>query len=142
MHDDADSATIIEVAAHVLQKRYKQLRQHGKLLNELNIEQRHLARIAGKKLRYAAEFFSSLYPSGKADTFLQKLAQLQDVLGTLNDIAVTDRLSHQLAGDHPDLIVGEALHIVSGWSACEVTHKLADMDRVWRTFAIHKPFWH
>jgi CHAD domain-containing protein len=141
MQDATAAAAVTEVAEHVLQKRYKQLRQHGKLLGELGVEQRHLARIAGKKLRYAAEFFSSLYPPGKADAFLQKLAELQDVLGTLNDIAVTDRLSHQLAGDHPDPVVGEALHIVSGWSACHVTHKRADMDRVWRTFAAHKPFW-
>jgi inorganic triphosphatase YgiF len=141
MQKDA-AMPIVELAERTLQKRYRQLRQHGKLLQEMDAKQRHLARIAGKKLRYAAEFFVSLYPSGKTQPFLQKLAELQDVLGTLNDIAVTDRLSCQLAGDRTDQGVDEALQLLDDWSEQRQAQQLNRMDVVWQSFAAQKPFWH
>lgn len=58
----------------------------------LDARRRHKFRIQAKKLRYAAEFFSSLYASKRAakrrERFLTALERLQDGLGDLNDIAV------------------------------------------------------
>jgi CHAD domain-containing protein len=54
---------------------------------------RHEARIAAKKLRYASEFFLGLGPKARADLyrpFVKALAELQDRLGVLNDLAVAE----------------------------------------------------
>jgi len=136
------NANVMEVAEAMLRKRNKQLRRHGRLLREVNTEERHLARIAGKKLRYAAEFFTCLYPQDRTRPFLNGLAGLQDVLGTLNDIAVTAVLVRKLAGRRPTRELDEALHIFSGWNGCHAMHKLAHMDESWQAFAAQRPFWH
>jgi triphosphatase len=104
-------------------------------------EERHQSRIAAKKLRYAAEFFSSLYPVGKSRAFVRTLANLQDVLGVLNDITVTENLLRHLIGNRPDRTLDEALHIFTGWNACNAMHSLENMDKAWRSFAAEKPFW-
>ena len=132
---------ITEIAQAILRKRNKQLRRHGRLLHEVNTEERHLARIAGKKLRYAAEFLACLYPTSKTVPFLQGLAGLQDVLGTLNDIAVTQALLQNLADHRPSRLQTEALHIIAGWGGCHAMHKLAHLESAWKKFAIELPFW-
>jgi inorganic triphosphatase YgiF len=141
MQDDPKARSITEIAEGMLQKQYKQLQKHGKLLSEMNTEQRHQTRIAGKKLRYAAEFFVSLYSPRRTEPFLQKLADLQDVLGMLNDITITKVLAHRLAGEHSDKALHEALHILSGWNGYRATHEVPRMDAVWKVFAAQKPFW-
>jgi len=133
---------VLEIAEGMLRKRYKQLRRHGRLLGEMSKEERHLARIAGKKLRYTAEFFECLYAEDRTQPFLHRLASLQDVLGTLNDIAVTSGLIRRLAGNRPNKALDEALHIFSGWNGCYAMQKLAHMDNTWQAFAAQKPFWH
>src|SRR5262249_53666616 len=66
----------------------------------LNAERRHKLRIAIKKLRYASEFFSSLFAGRKRDARLKRfskmLEDLQDALGTLNDIASHKQVARQL----------------------------------------------
>jgi inorganic triphosphatase YgiF len=138
---EADNWHVLDIAQEALSKSHKQLYQHGEHLMHMHQEARHQTRIAAKKLRYAAEFFSSLYPVGKSRTFVRKLANLQDVLGVLNDITVTENLLHQLIGKCPDRTLDEALHIFAGWNACNAMHSLANMGRAWRSFAAQKPFW-
>ena len=52
---------VVELADSLLTKRYKKARKLGRVFDSLTIEERHLLRIELKKLRYAADFFSSLY---------------------------------------------------------------------------------
>lgn len=54
--------------------------------------QRHRLRIAVKRLRYATDFFGSLYDHQAVEPFATRLAALQDSLGYRNDIAVARRL--------------------------------------------------
>ena len=125
----------------MLGKRNKELRLHGQRLVHMHPEERHETRIAAKKLRYAAEFFSGLYPAAKARAFNQSLAQLQDVLGVLNDIAVTENLIHRLIGRRPVRALDEAFHIFNGWNGCNAIHGLAHMESAWNRFAGTAPFW-
>jgi len=136
-----DSPAVSVIAEDMLQKRYKQLQKQGKLLSELDAGQRHEMRIACKKLRYAAEFFTSLYPPRVTASFLQKLAHVQEVLGMLNDIAITKALAYRLAGEHSDKTLDEALHILCGWNGHHATQELSQMDVVWQAFCAQKPFW-
>ena len=132
---------VIHIAHAILSKRHKQLRQHGKRLGQMHPEERHQTRIAAKKLRYAAEFFASLHPSGKSHAFIHKLAQVQDRLGVLNDIAVTEKLLQQLLGTRPDRTLDEVRHIFAGWNACNAMHSLDHLDQAWKEFSEQKPFW-
>ncbi len=140
---DAPAAdlSLQELAKAVLGKRNKELRQHGQRLVHMHPEERHATRIAAKKLRYAAEFFAGLYPSAKTRNFIQSLAQVQDILGLLNDIAVTENLIRRLIGQRPTRPLDEALHIFNGWNGCHAMHGLAHMETTWQKFARATVFW-
>lgn len=134
-------AKALSIAKASLTKYHKQLRQTGKSLSNLSPEERHATRIAAKKLRYASEFFASFYSSAKSKSFIRKLTQLQDQLGVLNDMIITESLLHQLIGSYPKGVLNEALHIFTGWNACNATHGLVVMDKAWRKFISQKSFW-
>jgi inorganic triphosphatase YgiF len=79
------------LAEEELGRRWKKIIKRGRNLVELDPEERHQVRIEIKKLRYAAEFFESLFKSGGAKkrkrAALSTLEALQETLGELNDIA-------------------------------------------------------
>ncbi len=57
----------------------------------------HRVRIHGKKLRYALEFFRSLYAEDELEPLIASLKNLQDMLGLNNDLAVQEEtLTHHL----------------------------------------------
>ena len=80
----------------MLEHHQRRLRLRGKQLEEGSVKARHQLRIAVKKMRYAIEFFESLYPAKKMRRYADGLAMLQDQLGARNDAAVADRLLRQL----------------------------------------------
>ena len=77
-------------AVEELTRRRRKVKKEGKRLTELNPAERHALRIRVKKLRYAAEFFSKLFPGKKQRKreLLASLKKLQDALGDVNDVAV------------------------------------------------------
>jgi triphosphatase len=89
---DQGALRIRVFATEQLARRLRKVRKRGKALAQLDAASRHKFRIQTKKLRYATEFFSSLYGSNRAmkrcKQFLPALERLQDGLGDLNDIAV------------------------------------------------------
>jgi len=131
----------LDIASIILTKRYKQLLLSGKRLTHMLTEERHATRIAAKKLRYAAEFFASLYSSKKSRSFIKNLSHLQEHLGVLNDIATTENLLLRIIGPQPGRALDEALHILSGWNACNAIHNLTQIDEDWQIFTAKKPFW-
>jgi CHAD domain-containing protein len=78
-----------------LARRWRKVRNKGRVVAKLGAHSRHKLRIQTKKLRYAAEFFASLFTSRRAakrrKQFLAALESLQDALGDLNDIAVHEK---------------------------------------------------
>ena len=87
-------------AAEELSRRRKKLLKIGKHLDKLSAVRRHELRIAGKKLRYAAEFFANLFPgkssAKRLNTMIESLKDLQDALGTLNDIESRKEFTREL----------------------------------------------
>jgi len=138
---DTKTHRVLDIATATLTKRHKQLRQRGKHLEHMHPEARHAARIAAKKLRYASEFFTSLYPSAKSRSFIRKLSQLQDCLGVLNDIATTEKLLRQLIGTSPDIKLDEVQHLFAHWNASNKIHFVANLNENWLAFVSQKPFW-
>lgn len=96
-----------------------------------------------KKLRYAAEFFRSLYGDKEVARYLKRLSALQDDLGHLNDVATAEMLMGRLAGESAE---GEGLWrigggMVIGWHARGVTQLEPCLVRDWHKFAKATPFW-
>lgn len=60
-------------------------------------EELHQARIAVKKVRYAAELFRDLFPGAKVRAYLRGLAKMQEYLGAANDLETAERLLNELA---------------------------------------------
>ncbi|HEY2534606.1 MAG TPA: CHAD domain-containing protein [Xanthobacteraceae bacterium] len=90
---------VVDAASAELRRRSKKIRKQGKKLAKLDARHRHKLRIKTKKLRYAAEFFSGVFPSKKSarrcGKFISKLKAVQDALGDLNDIRVHQRLARE-----------------------------------------------
>lgn len=126
-------------AAQMLARRYRQVCRRGRQLTALTAEQRHALRIAAKKLRYATEFFSGLYPGKATRRYIQALSQLQDEFGMLNDQAVAGRLLAQIGGG--GRLSDRASGVIVGWYACKTHSQLADMAQVWKRFHRRKVFW-
>ena len=80
----------------VAKRLHHELRDAGRGLARARPAQRHKVRIAAKRLRYATDFFRSLYPAKSVKRYIKRLAALQDVLGQLNDAVVAKRLFGEL----------------------------------------------
>ncbi|WP_188910880.1 CYTH and CHAD domain-containing protein [Salinarimonas ramus] len=109
-------APVAEFAARLLRKKRKRIAREGADLAALDADTRHEVRIEVKKLRYATEFFESVFatPHVAGETakearkqakkaarkatarhaaMLSLLETLQEDLGALNDLAVGARMS-------------------------------------------------
>lgn len=88
-------------AQSVLDRFWRKVRKRGRIVRDLDDEDRHELRIAAKKLRYAGEFFAGLYADAQSvcdrDAFLAAMVAMQDGLGDLNDIATERSLAKELA---------------------------------------------
>lgn len=133
---------ILELSPHLLDKRHKQLLKLGENLAALTAPERHALRIAGKKMRYAAEFLAHLYPGTETQSYLKAQSRLQDILGVLNDHVVTHRLLGELEGKGaPDALQARAIGEIIGWNACQASVNLAALSQVWTIFKSQKRFW-
>ncbi|WP_042443145.1 CYTH and CHAD domain-containing protein [Azospirillum sp. B510] len=134
---------VIGLADHLLNKRHKKARRAGHGFAHLPVAQRHQLRIALKKLRYAVEFFRSLYDDKPVRRYIQQMAAFQDALGHLNDVATATRLLHELHDDGSRSTPGEprAAGIVIGWHARGVADTEAALVALWHEFLDTKHFW-
>src|SRR5262252_660578 len=105
------------------------------------VAQRHRARIAAKKLRYAVEFFAPLYSRPRASDYIDALAKLQEALGKLNDLATAGRLVSELAPKDASRETAEAVGIVRGWIAASTMNELGHAAKARRALGRLKPFW-
>jgi inorganic triphosphatase YgiF len=113
--DDVRKREVVEFAGITLDRVRKRLKKHGQALAEVDDQQRHEARKDAKKLRYAAEFFGSLFDDKRGirrhRRFLKAMTGLQDHLGSLIDLVTgPDVLRKHGLIDHPacDSVVSHA----------------------------------
>lgn len=92
MRIDAFATQRAERAEHMLKKRVRRVASHqGADYAEL-----HEIRIAGKRLRYSLEFFAPVL-DGHYLTTIERLAQVQEQLGDLNDLVTGETLLREYA---------------------------------------------
>jgi inorganic triphosphatase YgiF len=135
--EDVRAARERPVEAHAaaeLDRRWRKVRRRARGLRRLSPEARHAIRIEIKKLRYAAEFFASLFgEAGRAKrrkAALSTLETLQEVLGDLNDIAV----------GAAETATG-ALAALQAEQAARVEPLLAEVKEAARALRDAEPFW-
>ena len=136
------AAPVIEFAGQALNKCWKKVGKHAHGLETLTAEQRHKLRKELKKLRYAVEFFSSLFPAKRVDPFLKRLKKLQTVFGDLND-AVTVRAmltgaDLSGAGDPP---AQHAIGWIIGASQARAEYGWTGAKALWRDLEQTRLFW-
>lgn len=115
-----------------LHKRQRRLHKRGRGMAKLDEQQRHRARIAAKKLRYATEFFESLFPANKVRPYREQLSHLQDDLGWRNDMAVAESLLCRLGAEQQHLAI--ACAYARGNIARRVSADRVALRRLWKRF--------
>ena len=128
---------LVEFARAALTRHRKQLIRRAEHLLELSPEERHRVRISGKRLRYAAEFFSPLFAAKRSKPYIQELANLQNILGVLNDAATTKTILSQVADENNS----EALAIMQAWVLGVAQGHLAHLPQAHSRFLRQQTFW-
>jgi len=123
-------------AARLLDRRARKLERAARRLAKGGVDERHAIRIAAKKLRYATEFFATLFPARRARAYRKALAALQDELGAFNDAAVAPRVAAALAGP-----TAAATVAIEAWSAGRAGASARGLDAAWSAFERVAPFW-
>ena len=133
--DDA----LLSFAGHALDRHAKAIRKLVCDWKKLNETQRHTLRKQIKKMRYAVEFFSSLYNANKVGKFLASQQLMQKTLGILNDATVTRLILQDMATELPQ--VAFACGMATGWHACARQQNLEKADQALKDMKQAKPFW-
>ncbi len=118
-----------------LRKWHKRLTADGGRFHELQDEQRHTLRKRAKRLRYALSFTESLYGAHRVKPYRQHLAQLQDVLGDVNDLVVARAHYASLTDTHPQA------WFALGWIAARLEELYARAEACFKELAGTRPFW-
>jgi inorganic triphosphatase YgiF len=125
-------------ADQLFAERGRKLKKRGRGHEQLDKAQLHRLRIQAKKLRYALEFFGSLFEGKAIGKAIKALSALQDSLGGLNDAAVGHRLLHELERAHPeyDLTpeVAHAFGLVTGWQTRRLAEGRAKFGQCWKHY--------
>ena len=135
-HDERLARPARDVARPLLKRRHQALVALGSDLAHAAPESRHAARLAAKKLRYAAEFFASLYSRKKTRAYRKALAALQEELGAWNDAAVAARVAAEITGPQ-----SPAAAAFEGWAAARGASRGEALSGSWAKFAKARPFW-
>jgi CHAD domain-containing protein len=133
------AAALPEFAGRALSRRLARLRPPEGDFADLPVADLHALRIQAKRLRYAGEFFASLFPRKETRRFLRRVGDLQERLGHLNDGAVAEALMAQLGHNGAERAM--AVGIVRGFAAAGARDARASSERSWRKLRRLEPFW-
>jgi CHAD domain-containing protein len=125
-------------AAKILQKRWEALNKRCQKFATLCPNERHLARIAAKKMRYAADALTPLYGKNSRP-FIKALAALQNSLGSANDAQVGAQLLHALPKE--SALQAFELGRLAGTLESETKQRAHLSNTVWHRLARTKLFW-
>ncbi|HEX8012978.1 MAG TPA: CHAD domain-containing protein [Casimicrobiaceae bacterium] len=140
--DAATQALARDWIRPVLDVRHRKLRKRARHAHRVGAAERHRARIAAKKLRYAAEFFAPLFPGKRTHAYVAALSKLQSALGRLNDLEVAKTLVDELAPkDGVDPAAAHAGGVVRGWLAASLAPDLKRLRDAQRAFRKCTPYW-
>jgi triphosphatase len=128
---------IAKYAKRELRRRASKLDKRGRHIDRLEEAELHKLRIAGKKLRYAAEFFRDLFSKKRLKKTLAGMKGLQDLLGALNDARTARHLLERLQpknGGRPALALAHGDGVVEGAVLMRARAERARMEREWQRY--------
>ncbi len=147
----AQRAKPVEIfAAGELTRRRRKVKKRGERLKKLDPDERHGLRIQVKRLRYASEFFVTLFPGKKRKkrAMLASLKDLQEALGDVNDIAVRAGLKAEVvttkarrSNNARDQHRAFAAGLIIGHQKARVETLMKMAQRAFSEFEDVKPFW-
>jgi CHAD domain-containing protein len=114
-----DSQHLNTFARRCLNKRLKRVLKLTNIAHDA--ETRHRLRVALKRLRYALEFFTPLFPDASLNAYHQAVNHLQDLLGQMNDLVVAEQLASEA-------LTGKKADFVRHWLAGRSEALLSDVD--------------
>ena len=135
-----------ETAGNLLSRRYRKVLKTGRKFKKLSASERHEVRIVLKELRYASEFFSSLYPKRQAQPYIAAMKRLQNALGAANDVAVAEELTQSLVksvkrGSKDSFALQSGVGKILGWHSRAAADAEVGIVDLWNQFAKSQPFW-
>ena len=145
--EDRGTVPIETSAAEQLTRHRRKIRKKGQALAELDGQSRHKLRIQVKKLRYATEFFATLFAGKRASKqrqkFLSALAALQHALGDLNDIAVHEHVITALGAERRRMSPKRAFAagLLTGRESARLDTAMAAATEAFAELKDAKPFW-
>ena len=110
----ADKRPALAAAAKALSRLHRKAMKRARHVDWHDEQGRHAVRIAIRRLRYACDFFSPCFDDSRR--YLRGLADLQDLLGELNDIAVARRFGATRLERRERALVSE---LAPAWRAFE-----------------------
>jgi CHAD domain-containing protein len=135
---------VAELASRLLARRHKKVVKRARRFSELPIPERHELRKDVKKLRYACEFFRTLYPRKRRAAYAKRLSSLQDALGYLNDVAVAEEyVAHLVAVAEREAghDLRYAAGVVLGWHQHALAAEEPRLEKRLGAFLRARPFW-
>ena len=130
----------INFARRILSDQHAKVLKRGRRFKSLTAEELHRLRLAAKRLRYVADFLLPLYGDRKpVRRFSRKLADLQEELGSYNDMALTASLLEGLATESPESSTAAAA--ITGWQAHAYTAIEGGLRSAWRDFTKTEAPW-
>lgn len=128
-------------AVSVLDRLLRRCLKRGKHLRAMTDEERHELRIALKNLRYASEFFGSLFGEDKRRRrFVKRVAELQEDFGARNDAATAEAFIEKL-GLPPEGDIRFASGFLLGWYRHASAAADEHLMRNWKSFETSPAFW-
>ena len=93
--------TILDLASRTLDRQWRRIHTIDRRVDRLGSRQLHRLRIWAKTFRYTCDFFGGAFVKPKAGKryrrFTARLGELQDALGTLNDLTTNRKLTKKFA---------------------------------------------
>ncbi|MDH3472875.1 MAG: CHAD domain-containing protein [Rhodospirillales bacterium] len=123
---------------------HKRLDKAGRKFKALSVPERHRMRIQVKRLRYASDFFNSFYPRKAVKPYSEGLANLQDALGYLNDVAVVEELVARICQGARGEVLEQcrfAGGVIIGWHSRALADSEQRLVRNVKNFIACRPFW-
>jgi inorganic triphosphatase YgiF len=135
------TAPVVQTAREVLALRHEKALRAGANLAQLEAEALHRLRIRLKQLRYAVEFFADLFPGKRPRKYASALADLQDCLGVLQDVAMTQPLLESVTDGEDADVLAHAAGLVSGWQAAGARRAKDRLADRYERFTGRARFW-
>ena len=135
----ARDAALIDLAPALLDRLARKVRKRGRHVSRADSKELHDLRKSLKKLRYAADFVSTLYAGKQVHAYLKRCKRLQELLGTINDAAAATSLAERLAAESVELAAPLA-HMAS-WAEARRAKARRSLAKAVATMSDAAPFW-